>query len=139
MDGKIDEETQQRINDGDWLCVDSQYVNIYLFISLFITFKLQNELLIAMFLFYFFSNFITKHNLFLFRCGNINFARRNSCNRCGKGTQKLSFHCTYQLSYLKLFFLIILDSTYRPRWMFEKKKIGPRNWKSCCWKVQGLI
>lgn len=23
---KVDEDTQQRINDGDWLCVDSQYV-----------------------------------------------------------------------------------------------------------------
>lgn len=52
---KIDEDTQQRINDGDWLCIDSL-------------------------------------------CGNINFARRNSCNRCGKGTQKISFHCFNHLS-----------------------------------------
>lgn len=38
---KVDEESQRNINDGDWICPDSQ-------------------------------------------CANVNFARRNSCNRCGK-------------------------------------------------------
>ncbi|XP_048264045.1 zinc finger Ran-binding domain-containing protein 2 isoform X1 [Bombus affinis] len=38
---KVDEENQRNINDGDWICPDSQ-------------------------------------------CANVNFARRNSCNRCGK-------------------------------------------------------
>ncbi|XP_012059961.1 PREDICTED: zinc finger Ran-binding domain-containing protein 2 [Atta cephalotes] len=41
MDGKVDDENQRGVNDGDWVCPDSQ-------------------------------------------CANINFARRNSCNRCGK-------------------------------------------------------
>ncbi|XP_011314629.1 zinc finger Ran-binding domain-containing protein 2 [Fopius arisanus] len=42
MDGsKVEEDNHQRINDGDWVCPDSQ-------------------------------------------CANINFARRSSCNRCGK-------------------------------------------------------
>ncbi|XP_011158083.1 zinc finger Ran-binding domain-containing protein 2 isoform X1 [Solenopsis invicta] len=41
MDSKIDDENQRGVNDGDWVCPDSQ-------------------------------------------CANINFARRNSCNRCGK-------------------------------------------------------
>ncbi|XP_014298648.1 zinc finger Ran-binding domain-containing protein 2 isoform X2 [Microplitis demolitor] len=42
MDGiKSEDDSQRTINDGDWLCPDSQ-------------------------------------------CGNVNFARRNSCNRCGK-------------------------------------------------------
>ncbi|EFN82924.1 Zinc finger Ran-binding domain-containing protein 2 [Harpegnathos saltator] len=39
--GKVDDENQRSVNDGDWVCPDSQ-------------------------------------------CANINFARRNSCNRCGK-------------------------------------------------------
>ncbi|XP_017876823.1 zinc finger Ran-binding domain-containing protein 2 [Ceratina calcarata] len=38
---KVDDENQRSINDGDWICPDSQ-------------------------------------------CANVNFARRNSCNRCGK-------------------------------------------------------
>ncbi|KAL0108730.1 hypothetical protein PUN28_014103 [Cardiocondyla obscurior] len=41
MDSKVDDESQRGVNDGDWVCPDSQ-------------------------------------------CANINFARRNSCNRCGK-------------------------------------------------------
>lgn len=39
--GKVDDENQRNVNDGDWVCPDSQ-------------------------------------------CANINFARRSSCNRCGK-------------------------------------------------------
>ncbi|XP_016919656.1 zinc finger Ran-binding domain-containing protein 2 isoform X2 [Apis cerana] len=38
---KVEDENQRNINDGDWICPDSQ-------------------------------------------CANVNFARRNSCNRCGK-------------------------------------------------------
>ncbi|KAG7207096.1 hypothetical protein KM043_000974 [Ampulex compressa] len=38
---KVEEDGQRNINDGDWICPDSQ-------------------------------------------CANVNFARRNSCNRCGK-------------------------------------------------------
>lgn len=38
---KVDEDSQRNMNDGDWICPDSQ-------------------------------------------CANVNFARRNSCNRCGK-------------------------------------------------------
>ncbi|XP_053984577.1 zinc finger Ran-binding domain-containing protein 2-like isoform X1 [Hylaeus volcanicus] len=38
---KVDEDSQRSVNDGDWICPDSQ-------------------------------------------CANVNFARRNSCNRCGK-------------------------------------------------------
>ncbi|XP_015599773.1 zinc finger Ran-binding domain-containing protein 2 isoform X2 [Cephus cinctus] len=41
MDGKVEEDGHRSINDGDWICPDSQ-------------------------------------------CANVNFARRNSCNRCGK-------------------------------------------------------
>ncbi|XP_034936221.1 zinc finger Ran-binding domain-containing protein 2 isoform X2 [Chelonus insularis] len=44
---KTDEDNQRGINDGDWVCPDSQ-------------------------------------------CGNINFARRNSCNRCGKDRAEYS-------------------------------------------------
>ncbi|XP_043250920.1 zinc finger Ran-binding domain-containing protein 2 [Colletes gigas] len=39
--GKVDDDNQRNVNDGDWICPDSQ-------------------------------------------CANVNFARRNSCNRCGK-------------------------------------------------------
>ncbi|XP_012277250.1 zinc finger Ran-binding domain-containing protein 2 isoform X2 [Orussus abietinus] len=41
MDPKVDEDSQRSVNDGDWICPETQ-------------------------------------------CGNVNFARRNSCNRCGK-------------------------------------------------------
>jgi len=28
MDGKVDDENQRGVNDGDWICPDSQYVVI---------------------------------------------------------------------------------------------------------------
>ncbi|CAD6204933.1 GSCOCG00003058001-RA-CDS [Cotesia congregata] len=79
MDGiKSEDDSQRTINDGDWLCPDSQ-------------------------------------------CGNVNFARRNSCNRCGKGIKNKY-----------IFFFIIGEYA-------KKKKLGQEIGKVAAEKSRGLF
>ncbi len=39
----------------------------------------------------------------IFRCANVNFSRRNQCNRCGKGKLECTEHRTLSQPWARLF------------------------------------